>query len=729
MKRFPIFIFITVMLISLLSPTIVHANDDIKGHLFEGEMRFLINNKIMGGYGDGVYLPNKNVSRAEFTAFLVRALGISQNGTPKKFTDVKKGAWYYGDVTVAASHNLIGGYGDGSIRPNNPISREEMAAMIVRALHSKGISSKQSQLTFSDESTINPLFLPSVKQLQFLGIIGGKGGNKFAPKDKATRGQTAAFLTRMLSQIANPKMVTGYTQYNYDFKEMINKQMNINARPQTDSAGSWYDASRGMVEFYANPNNFDKNSAEYFQFLLLSQSSNISNKNLNDKVLFDKGVLRGKAVKFNEASKRYGINEVYLVSHALLETGNGKSELANGVEVGLDAKNKITMVTKENRSSLKSNSIKKTYNMYGIGANDSCALKCGSERAYEEEWFTPDAAIVGGAQFIDNGYISAGQDTIYKMRWNPEKPATHQYATDVGWATKQTKQIQRMYELFDALATYTMVFDVPKYNNQPGKSTRPTGVAQFRVDTKLAGEKGKTTADSLNFRTGPTTNFSIIRALPKDTDVTIVGENSSWYKIKAGSTEGWVSKTYIQLAKDVKSSAYHMAVEEVVIEEGVQEDDEIETIDLEPEKIESENEYSLHDLEGIIGETIIDHVQFRSAPDLTENVLDELAIGTKVDILDEIDGWYNINVDGLEGWIVSESVVFINLLETVDIDLSLDVRSEPNDEGIIIGELNKNSLVTGVINENGELVIHDDWFQIQYDDQSAWIHQDYVEIR
>jgi beta-N-acetylglucosaminidase len=98
--------------------------------------------------------------------------------------------------------------------------------------------------------------------------------------------------------------------------------------------------------------------------------------------------------------------------------------------------------------------------MYGIGAKDSCPLQCGSEYAYKMGWTTPEKAIIGGAEFIAEGYISIGQDTIYKMRWNPDAPGTHQYASDIGWASKQVNRINSLYGL---LSEYTLVFDVPKY--------------------------------------------------------------------------------------------------------------------------------------------------------------------------------------------------------------------------------------------------------------------------
>ncbi|MBL3611989.1 hypothetical protein JMN16_02755, partial [Bacillus sp. RHFS18] len=81
--------------------------------------------------------------------------------------------------------------------------------------------------------------------------------------------------------------------------------------------------------------------------------------------------------------------------------------------------------------------------------------------AYNQGWFTPEAAIIGGAQFIGASYIhnpSYEQDTLYKMRWSPA--AAHQYATDIGWAYKQ---VNRMYSLYSLLDDYTLYYDVPVY--------------------------------------------------------------------------------------------------------------------------------------------------------------------------------------------------------------------------------------------------------------------------
>jgi mannosyl-glycoprotein endo-beta-N-acetylglucosaminidase len=81
--------------------------------------------------------------------------------------------------------------------------------------------------------------------------------------------------------------------------------------------------------------------------------------------------------------------------------------------------------------------------MCGIGAYDYDAINTGAAYAYKMGRYTSEAAIVGGAEFISTKYIHKeyGQNTLYKMRWSPMRPGSHQYATDMGWAVKQTSRI------------------------------------------------------------------------------------------------------------------------------------------------------------------------------------------------------------------------------------------------------------------------------------------------
>ena len=177
--------------------------------------------------------------------------------------------------------------------------------------------------------------------------------------------------------------------------------------PKVDGAGI-FTASEALVSYYVHPKSFMQDSPSYYQFLKLSTVvNNLSAKELNDKVLANKGSLTGTADAFIQAGVDNKINAIYLVSHALHETANGGSALIKGIEVGLDTNGKPMVATPENRDKL--TAIKTTYNAYGIGAIDADANKYGAERAYTNGWFTVQDAIIGGAQFVKDQYISRGR--------------------------------------------------------------------------------------------------------------------------------------------------------------------------------------------------------------------------------------------------------------------------------------------------------------------------------
>ncbi|MED1672587.1 peptidoglycan-binding protein [Pallidibacillus thermolactis] len=205
---------------------------------------------------------------------------------------------------------------------------------------------------------------------------------------------------------------------------------------------TWRNATADDVRQYLDPENFVNNEIQMFQFLDLTKPSGVSVAKLNE-YLKGKGVLEGMGAAFQEAARQHGINDLYLVSHALLETGNGTSQLARGINVNG----------------------KTVYNVYGIGAIDEDPDKYGSQKAYEEGWTSVEKAIIGGAAFIGNDYIKAGQNTLYKMRWNPDSMASHgvashQYATDIGWASKQ---LNNLYNLYKYVGDYQLQLEVPVY--------------------------------------------------------------------------------------------------------------------------------------------------------------------------------------------------------------------------------------------------------------------------
>ena len=190
---------------------------------------------------------------------------------------------------------------------------------------------------------------------------------------------------------------------------------------------------------------------EFFQFAVLNErlTDGASAEMLNDFITQSgsDGQLAGKGQAFIDAATRYGINEVYLMAHAILESGWGKSELAKGWTFDED-------VVKEDGSVIKATG-KTYYNFFGIGAYDSSPLSGGRLMAYQQDWDTPEKAIEGAARFIASNYLNNqwSQNTLYKMRWNylqaaSDRAVWHQYATDKKWATGISKVMSSFYSSY-----------------------------------------------------------------------------------------------------------------------------------------------------------------------------------------------------------------------------------------------------------------------------------------
>ncbi|UXV34338.1 glucosaminidase domain-containing protein [Staphylococcus sp. IVB6181] len=229
--------------------------------------------------------------------------------------------------------------------------------------------------------------------------------------------------------------------------QAVAKQMNLPWSPKVQHvAGKWVDASKDEVKTAMDPRTISQDATQRYQFLRLDKAQQMSVDSVN-KLLKGKGILEGQGAAFAQAAQTYDINEIYLISHALLETGNGTSALANGGYV--DNANKVV-----------TNGTKKYYNMFGIGAIDTDAVRGGFKTAAHYGWDTVGKAIIGGAKFITSDYLDRGQNTLYRMRWNPAAPATHQYATDINWASHNAARMKQMYDKIGETGKY---FDVDIY--------------------------------------------------------------------------------------------------------------------------------------------------------------------------------------------------------------------------------------------------------------------------
>lgn len=214
---------------------------------------------------------------------------------------------------------------------------------------------------------------------------------------------------------STPKIVIEKSRYT--FGQALDRQMRV--APQINIGWGWYHANRTQTSNAMNPTNIWNSTVQRYQMLNLGKYQGIPVSKLN-QLLSNKGTLSGQGKAFADGCKRYQVNEIYLIAHALLESGHGKSNFASG-RYGV-------------------------YNYFGIGAFDSNPNNAITF-ARNEGWTTPAKAIIGGAKFVREGYIDKGQNTLYRMRWNPKNPATHQYATDINWCKHQATTIHNYYKL------------------------------------------------------------------------------------------------------------------------------------------------------------------------------------------------------------------------------------------------------------------------------------------
>lgn len=183
---------------------------DIDGHWAEVMIRQAVTKDILSGYPDGTFRPNHSVTRAEFVVMLVNTMQSIHGGDTSSqnskdldaspaFTDADTiGAWAKEAVAYAVQAGIINGYKDGSFRPNARITRAEMAMMIADAL---GQPIDEAVATgFTDDKVIPEWVKSAVAAIKKLGIITGKGMNKFAPDDQTTRAEAVTVLLRMMEQ-------------------------------------------------------------------------------------------------------------------------------------------------------------------------------------------------------------------------------------------------------------------------------------------------------------------------------------------------------------------------------------------------------------------------------------------------------------------------------------------------------------------------------------------------
>ncbi|QKS70129.1 N-acetylmuramoyl-L-alanine amidase [Paenalkalicoccus suaedae] len=182
-----------ILLAVLWAPQSVGALADIADE--EVEIHRLMDQGIIGGYPDGYFHPNRDVTRAEAATMLVRALHLQ--GTADSFDDTD-GHFAEASVRTATQAGLIGGHADGTFRPNDALSRGQMAAILNR-----GFTFDRDIVHFTDVDASN-MFYDDIIALASSGVTQGYPDGTFQTNQSITRGEFSLMLARAMFEEYRP---------------------------------------------------------------------------------------------------------------------------------------------------------------------------------------------------------------------------------------------------------------------------------------------------------------------------------------------------------------------------------------------------------------------------------------------------------------------------------------------------------------------------------------------
>ncbi|HDX7652301.1 TPA: glucosaminidase domain-containing protein [Staphylococcus aureus] len=258
------------------------------------------------------------------------------------------------------------------------------------------------------EKLLNSITKPTVTKSRIKVMVDNKNADIANVRDSSPTANNG-------SASKQPQIITETSPYT--FKQALDKQM-ARGNPKKSNAWGWANATRAQTSSAMNVKRIWESNTQCYQMLNLGKYQGVSVSALN-KILKGKGTLNNQGKAFAEACKKHSINEIYLIAHAFLESGYGTSNFANGKDG--------------------------VYNYFGIGAYDNNP-NYAMTFARNKGWTSPAKAIMGGASFVRKDYINKGQNTLYRIRWNPKNPAMHQYATAIEWCQHQASTIAKLYK-------------------------------------------------------------------------------------------------------------------------------------------------------------------------------------------------------------------------------------------------------------------------------------------
>lgn len=180
------------------------------GHWAATAIKRLTALHLIQGVSKDRFAPDQAVTRAEFTSMLVRALKLSEAGAGMKasatdtatFADVPSSEWFAEDIALAVRAGLVKGKSETAFAPDQPITRQEMAVIIIRAYeYAAGKRAAESLAPFADLAGVPAWAQAAIGQAYGLGLLKGHSPAAFGPSGNGTRAQSAQLIWNLISKL------------------------------------------------------------------------------------------------------------------------------------------------------------------------------------------------------------------------------------------------------------------------------------------------------------------------------------------------------------------------------------------------------------------------------------------------------------------------------------------------------------------------------------------------
>jgi hypothetical protein len=185
---------------------------DIAGHWANEQISNWVSQGIVKGYPDGTFKPNNSITRAEFIVLVNRSFQFKDT-TVIDFKDVQSNDWFYEEIAKAKKAGYMGGYEDGTIKPNAPISRQEVATVVakLKCLYENNSAADK----FIDAAKIPAWSKGFIGAVVEAGYMGGYPDRSFQPTKNISRAEAIVVLN--VGIIANPENRIIYENENLGF--------------------------------------------------------------------------------------------------------------------------------------------------------------------------------------------------------------------------------------------------------------------------------------------------------------------------------------------------------------------------------------------------------------------------------------------------------------------------------------------------------------------------------